>query len=256
MTTVVVQSAHMAVRDLRAFFRRPLYVVITLAQPVLWLLLFGKVFAPVADGAHPDSYVAYLTPGVAAVSALFSSGWSGMNFVVEMEQGTLSRLLVTPVRRGAVIAGRLLHEALAVLMQSTVVLAAALALGVRFSGGPAALAVFVVCVTLVAVMFAALSNTIGLLAGTQDSVIGGVNFLVVPMVFLSTAFIHRDEMPPWMHTVMLANPVNWLVEVGREALRPGPDWGMILVRAAALLVLALGGAWLSTLAFRAYQRWV
>src|SRR5690606_23340282 len=138
----------------------------------IWLLLFGKLFAPLMETTHTtDSYIGFLTPGVVAMTALFASGWSGMVFVVEMEQGTLNRLLVTPVRRGALITGRVFHQALAVTLQSLIIRAIALAAGARFRGGPLIMLVFLVCVALISVAFASLSNAVGLLNRSQESVI-------------------------------------------------------------------------------------
>ncbi|GLW63906.1 transport permease protein [Actinomadura rubrobrunea] len=257
MTAAVIHSYHMALRDLRAFVRQPFYLVATLVQPVIWLLLFGKLFAPLMETTHTtDSYIGFLTPGVVAMTALFASGWSGMVFVVEMEQGTLNRLLVTPVRRGALITGRVIHQALSVTLQSLIILAIALATGARFRGGPLIMLVFLACVALITVAFASLSNALGLLTRSQESVISIAQFLVLPLAFLSATFVPRRVMPGWMDAVAGGNPVNWLVEIGRETLYDGVDWGFVLARAAGLLVVALVCAWLSTLAFRAYQKQV
>ncbi|MFA1548335.1 ABC transporter permease [Actinomadura chokoriensis] len=255
MTTAVIQSYHMTVRDLRAFVRQPFYLVATLVQPVIWLLLFGKLFAPLMEHSHTtDSYIGFLTPGIIAMTALFASGWSGMVFVVEMEQGTLNRFLVTPVRRGALITGRLIHQALSVVLQGLIILAIALATGARFPGGVLIMLVFLFCVALIAVAFASLSNALGLVTRSQESVISIAQFLVLPLAFLSSTFVPRKLMPDWMSTIAGGNPVNWLVEIGRQTLDDSVDWSFVLIHGAGLLAVALACAWLSTLAFRVYQK--
>jgi ABC-2 type transport system permease protein len=255
MTTMVFQSYHMAVRDIRAFLRQPFYLVATLVQPVIWLLLFGKLFSPIMEHSHTtDSYIGFLTPGIVAMTALFASGWSGMVFVSEMDQGTLNRFLVTPARRGALITGRLIHQALSVLVQSLIILAIGLATGARFPGGVLIMLAFLVCVSFITVAFASLSNALGLLTRSADSVISIAQFLVLPLAFLSSTFVPRSSMPGWMDTIAGLNPVNWLVEVGRQTLEHDVDWGFVFARAGGLLLVALACAWLSTLAFRAYQK--
>ncbi|MDL4774085.1 MULTISPECIES: ABC transporter permease [Thermomonosporaceae] len=255
MTAAVIQSYHMAVRDLRAFVRQPFYLAATLIQPVIWLLLFGKLFAPLMEDTHTtDSYIGFLTPGVIAMTALFASGWSGMVFVVEMEQGTLNRFLVTPVRRGALITGRLIQQALSVVLQGLIILVIALATGARFPGGVLIMLVFLACVALIAVAFASLSNALGLVTRSQESVISIAQFLVLPLAFLSSTFVPRRLMPDWMSTIAGGNPVNWLVEIGRQTLDDHVDWSFVLTHGAGLLAVALVCAWLSTLAFRVYQK--
>jgi ABC-2 type transport system permease protein len=257
MTQALAHSVHMTARDLRAFLRSPFVVVALLIQPAIWLLLFGPLLAPLMERAlGTDSYIGFLTPGVVAMTALLSSGWCGLSFIHEMRQGTLNRLLVTPVHRGALIAGRLAHQAVTVIGQSAIILGVGLALGGRVRGDVLVLLVFLLCSALMAVAFGSLSNAIALLLRSQESVIGIAQFLVLPLLFLSTTFVPREVMPGWMSAVAGVNPVNWLVEVGRQVFRHDVDWGLVSLRMVGLTVLALTCAWLSTLAFRAYQRQV
>ena len=72
-------------------------------------------------GFNAGSYVAFLAPGVVAMSALASNGWSGMTFVDDVERGVLDRLLASPVLRGALIAGSLVYQAIITALQSLVI---------------------------------------------------------------------------------------------------------------------------------------
>ncbi|MEV5708060.1 ABC transporter permease [Actinoallomurus sp. NPDC052274] len=255
MTAIISQSGYMTFRDLRAFIRQPFYLFATLVQPIVWLLLFGKLFGSVmAHSTGSGSYIGYLTPGVVAMTALFASGWSGMVFVAEMKEGTLNRFLVTPVRRGALIVGRIIYQAITVVIQGVIILLIGLAAGARFHGGIGVLLVFLICTAFIAMAFASLSNALGLLTRSEESVIGIAQFLVLPLAFLSSTFVPRDLMPGWMNTIAGWNPINWLVEVGRESLHSDVDWNLVLTRGGGLLALTIVCAWLSTLAFRAYQR--
>src|SRR5258708_36330653 len=113
MTVALANSAQITTRSLRAFLRQPSYVAFTLVQPVIWLFLFGQLFKRVVEipGFTGSSYLAFLTPGVVAMSALFSTGWSGMSYAIDMERGAMDRFLVSPVRRGALIGGALVYQA-------------------------------------------------------------------------------------------------------------------------------------------------
>jgi ABC-2 type transport system permease protein len=256
MTVALTQSAHISVRHLRALARQPWYLAITLVQPIIWLLLFGQVFKRVADlpGFAAGDYLAFLTPGIVVMTALFSNGWAGMGFVQDIDRGVTDRMLVSPVRRGALIAGQLGYQAVVTVIQSFVILGLGYLAGARFDGGAGALAVFLVCTVLLGTGFASLSNALGLTIRKEESVIAAVNFLVLPLTFLSTTFMPAELVPGWIESAARYNPVNWAVEAGREALSSDVDWGILLSRAGFLLAFAMVLAWLSARAFRTYQR--
>jgi ABC-2 type transport system permease protein len=256
MTTMVAHSSHISVRYLRALARQPWYLAITLMQPIIWLLLFGQMFKRVADlpGFQASDYIAFLTPGIVVMTAMFSSGWAGMGYIQDIDRGILDRLLVSPIRRGALISGQLTYQAVVTVIQSLVILGLGFLAGARFDGGPAAIGVFLLCTVLLGTAFASLSDTLALLIRREESVIAAVNFLVLPLSFLSTTFMPAGLMPGWIQSVARYNPVNWAVEAGREILASDVDWGLLLSRTGLLFLVALALGWVSTRAFRSYQR--
>jgi len=129
-----------------------------------------------------------------------------------------------------------------------------LLVGARFPGGLAGLGVLVACSALLGASLGALSNGMALLARKEETVIAASNFVLLPLTFLSSAFMQRDLMPGWIQTVARYNPVEWTTQAGREALTAQPDWGLVLSRMGLLAALALVCTWLATRAFRTYQR--
>jgi ABC-2 type transport system permease protein len=248
-------TLYLALRDLRALWRQPWFVAITLVQPLIWLLLFGELFKSVADlpGFGGESYIAYLAPGIVVMSALFSSGWSGMATIDEINRGVTDRLLVSPVRRSALIAGRVAQSAVVIVVQSMIMVAIALAVGASFPGGVLGVVVLILLAALLGSALAALSNSLALITRQEESLIGAVTFLVLPMTFLSTALMRGDMLPGWMRTAADLNPVDWAIEAGRSATAASPDWGLVAGRAALLCALLLVCAALATRAFRSYQ---
>ena len=247
---------YLTVRDLRALWRQPWFVAVTLVQPLIWLLLFGELFKSVADlpGFGDESYIAYLAPGIVVMSALFSSGWSGMATIEEINRGVTDRLLVSPVRRSALIAGRVAQSAVVIVVQSVVMVGIALAAGASFPGGVLGVVVLILLAALLGSALAALSNALGLVTRQEESLIGAVTFLVLPMTFLSTALMREDLLPGWMRTVADLNPVDWAIEAGRSATAASPDWGLVALDAGLLCALLLACGALATQAFRSYQR--
>jgi ABC-type multidrug transport system permease subunit len=92
-------------RYLRQLYRQPAIIGITLTQPIIWLLLFGALFKKVTEipGFGGGNYITYLTPGVVIMTALFSSSWTGMAFIEDMDSGVMDRFLTAPIARSALI---------------------------------------------------------------------------------------------------------------------------------------------------------
>jgi ABC-2 type transport system permease protein len=253
--TVISDTWALTVRDLLRLWRQPWFIGIVLVQPVIWLLLFGELFQSVVDipGFEGGDYKQYLVPGVLVMTAFFSSGWNGMSTIEDLERGVTDRLLVTPTRRLPLIAGRLGQNAVQVLVQSLVIVAMALAIGVSFDGGVAGVAVLLLVAVLLGTAFAALSNALALVARQEESLIGAVTFLQLPLVFLSTAFMQEALVPDWVSTVAEYNPVNWAVVAARDAVQSGTDWGSVAGYCGLLAAFALACTMLATRAFHAYQ---
>jgi ABC-2 type transport system permease protein len=255
--TALTQTTYMTGRHVRTLLRQPWFVAVSLVQPIIWLVLFSALFKGVTaipgfgDNA---SYLDYLVPAVLVMTALFSCGWSGMGIIEDLDRGIMDRFLVSPVKRGAIIVGRTLYELVALLVQALIIGGLALLLGARFAGGLLGFAVLVGCAMLVGAAFSSFSDAMALRLRQRESVIGVNTFLVLPLTFLSAAFMPLVLVPDWIATVARFNPVNWAVEAGREAMTAGPDWSFVLPRVIGLLVVTLLAMWWATRAFRTYQR--
>ncbi|WP_329458681.1 ABC transporter permease [Streptomyces sp. NBC_01497] len=243
-------------RQLTATARQPVFLFISLVQPVIWLFLFGNLFKKVVElgGFGTTSYLDYLIPGIVVMSALSSSMWAGMGMLEEIERGTLNRFLSTPVSRGAVLHGNVVHNAISTAVQSLLIVLLGLAGGARYPGGAGGIAVLVVASVLLGTVFGALSNAVGMLVRQRESIIGINTFLLLPLTFLTSAFMVPGQMPSWMARIATFNPVNWAMIAGRSAMSADPHWGDVLGRGGALAVLTAVAVGLSTLTFRSYQK--
>jgi ABC-2 type transport system permease protein len=242
-------------RHLLNLWRQPIWIAVTLVQPVIWLLLYGALFKSVVriPGFHSGSYIQFLAPGIVVMTALFSSGWSGMAVIDDIDKGVIDRFLVSPVSRPALILGRLLSGTVIIVVQSLIIVLLALLVGARFPNAWG-IAVLIAIASLLAAAIAALSIALALIARREETVIAAVNFFVLPLTFVSTTFMQKNLIPKWMQHAADFNPVNWAVEAGRSAVLPGTDWGMVGTRFGLLAVLCGVCLALATRAFRAYQR--
>lgn len=207
----------------------------------------GALFKRIVEipGFSSGSYLQFLTPGVLVMTALFSSGWSGMGFIEDIDRGIMDRFLVSPVRRAGLTVGSLAYQGITTVIQSVIMIALAVAVGARFPGGVAGGAVAIGAAVLLAVAFASLSNALGLLMRQRESLIAAVQFVVLPLSFLSSAFLQQNLAPSWIQHVARYNPVNWAVEAGRVALGASADWGLVGWRMGLLAAFAVACAWVA-----------
>jgi len=254
--TLIRHTLYMTLRHLRELWRQPWFVAVTLVQPVIWLLLFGALFKRVIEipGFHSHSYIAFLAPGVVVMTAMFNAAWSGMALIEDINRGVTARFLVSPVRREALIAGRILKEAVVVVIQSLIIVVLALIVGASFPGGIAGVAVLFAVSALLGSMFGALSNGFAVIMRQEEALIGATQFILLPLTFLSTTFLAANIMPGWISHVADFNPVNWAVVAGRSATSAHADWGLVASRAGFLVALTALCLAFATNAFRSYQR--
>ena len=254
--TTFAHTWFLTLRLVRHLLRQPWFIAFTLMQPVLWLLLYGQSFQRVSDlpGFHGSSYVTFLTPGIVMMAALFASGWTGLGVIADLDSGIMERLLVSPASRSAIIMSRLFNLALSIILQCLILLGLGWLVGARYSGGLMGVIILLVAAILLGMPFGALSTALALKIRKQESVLGAVNFVLLPLTFMSPAFIAGGLMPAWMQRVAIFNPVGWGVDAGRGALQAETGWPVVLVRLGYLALLTAVSCWLAMKAFRSYQR--
>lgn len=242
-------------RLVRYTLRMPVFMGIGVVQSILWLILFGQLFQRVVQipGFEADSYIQFLAPGITIMTALFGSAHSGMSTLVDIERGVMDRLLTTPASRGALMAARVLHAGLLVVFQGAVILGAAILMGARPGAGIFGLGVVLIATGLLGCGFGALSNAIALVARRQETVLAAMNFIILPLTFLSGIMMSATLMPPWIQRVASLNPANWAVLAARAGFQ-GQDWHLVAPNLLWLILFALGCTWLATSAFNRYRR--
>jgi ABC-2 type transport system permease protein len=244
-------------RKLRALVRQPYVLAFSVVQPAIWLFLFGGLFQKVIDipgFAYHGSYLAYLIPGVVAMNAMSGNMWAGMSMIEEIDRGTLNRFLVTPASRLAIMNASVAEQAVSTSVQTLIIVGLGYAGGARYPGGAVGIVVLIVASILVGVLWGGLSNMTGMLLRSREAIIGVYTFFMLPLMFLSSAFIQPAFMPGWMQAIASRNPLNWEVQIGRDALAASTDWSAVAVRSGGLLVLALLAVAISVTTFRSYAK--
>ena len=252
---MMVDTLHLFKRHLLHTVRMPIWIMVTIVQPIFYLTLFGQLFSRVVDipGFEAASYLQFLTPGVIIMTAFFGSFWSGIDLIEDLNDGVMDRMLVTPVHRISIITARVLHAAVTVVAQTIIIIALAIILGVGFPGGITGILSILLFAALLGSGFSALSNGVALLTRRDETLIAVINFLSLPLIFLSTAFMSAALMPQWINLIARVNPVNWAVNGSREAMA-GEAWLTVLQYGGLMILFAIGASFLAAQAFKIYRR--
>ncbi len=221
-------------------------------QPALWLLIFGETFTrirAIPTGNVP--YLDYLAPGIIAQSAMFIAIFYGIMIIWERDSGVLTKLLVTPTPRAALVTGKAFAAGLKALIQAVVVIALAAVLGVALSWNPLKLLGVVVVVLLGSAFFSCLSMSIAGIVLTRDRLMGIGQAITMPLFFGSNALYPVAVMPGWLKAVSMVNPLSYEVDALRGLLIGTPaqlavDFAVLTF--AALLGIAAAASLLGRLA--------
>ena len=254
--SVLSHTWYMTVRQARNLMREPIWIVLLLVQPMVWLLLYGQLFKNVTrlGGFGTGSYITFLAPAIVVMNAFFGATWSGMSMIADLDRKVVERFLATPASRFSIVLSQIVRSAITAAIQAIVILLVSLALGVRIHTGVIGWLVIVVTAILVNSAFAGISQAIALLTRREATMIAVANFIGLPLLFLSTTMIARPQMPHWMQIAAKFNPVDWGVRASREVVLPGTSWSTVGWHLLFLVALSAATALWATSTFRAYQR--
>jgi ABC-2 type transport system permease protein len=189
-------------------------------QPALWLLIYGEVFTKIHAIPTPGGipYLAYLAPGILAQSALFIAIFYGIQIIWERDAGVLTKLMVTPTPRAALITGKAFAAGVRSVVQATVVVILSAILGVALTGNPVKLVGAAFVVALGSAFFSCLSMTIAGLALSRDRLMGIGQAITMPLFFSSSALYPEKIMPGWLQVISRCNPLSYQVDALRGLL--------------------------------------
>lgn len=214
-------------------------------QPALWLLIFGTTFSrihAIPTGGVP--YLDFLAPGIIAQSAMFIAIFYGITIIWERDSGVLTKLMVTPTPRPALVTGKAFAAGVKAVIQAVVVIVIAALLGVGMSWNPLHLLGVIAVVVLASAFFSCLSMSIAGIVLTRDRLMGIGQAITMPLFFASNALYPVALMPGWLQAISKVNPLSYQVDALRGLLIGTPshlglDFG-VLAFAAAVGIAAAG----------------
>jgi ABC transporter DrrB family efflux protein len=238
-------------RNLLVWLRVPAYIVFTVIQPVIFVLMFRYVFGGAINVPGNVPYVDFLMPGIIAQTAAFACFGTAIALAQELSKGVIDRFRSMPMARSAVLAGRLVADTARMLVTILIVVGVGYAVGFRFQNGALPAVLMVVLATVFGVATALIAAYTGLAIGDEESVQAFGLIWLFPITFLSSAFVPITTMPGWLQAFANNQPVTYIVNTMR-ALALGGNiesnlWKSVVWLVGIFVVFA-------PLAVRAYKR--
>ncbi|MDQ3920207.1 MAG: ABC transporter permease [Acidobacteriota bacterium] len=232
-------------REVKKYLRSRTQVVASLGSPIMYLGVLGFGLGPVFQKAGEGSYLQFMAPGVIGMTVLFTSMFSGIALLWDRQFGFLKETLVAPVPRIWIMTGRTLGGATVATLQGLLIFVVSLVAGFR-PASPYVLPLAVLVMVLIAVVFAALGTAIGSSLKDMQGFQLVMNFMVMPIFFLSGALYPLSNLPKPLALLTRLDPLTYGVDGVRAALIgvahfPLATDVLVLIAVAALLLGA--GAW-------------
>lgn len=256
-------------REWIRFRQDKIRMISALVQPVLFIFVLGTGLSSMRGGAQPGDldFRTFMFPGVLATSVLFTAVFSAMSIVWDREFGFLREMLVAPVRRSSIIVGKALGGALVATVQGMLVLVFAPLVGIPYN--PIMIAKLIVEIFLLSFTLCAMGLVLAARIQQMQTMMGIMQMVLLPLSFLSGALYPINNLPTWLHTLVMLNPVTYAVHAVRttmfayidvppaakDALNPPLTWnGWVVPIGMQLLVVVVVGLALMAVAVKQFEK--
>jgi ABC-2 type transport system permease protein len=242
--TLLSDTSYIFVRYLKKLIRNPILLFFSLFQPIIFMLLFTQILSVL--GSIPNylpsnvSYTEYATAGILLQNAFGSALQSGTSIVLDIDSGFLQKMLVTPVKRSAILLGRLTSDAFRVVIQSAIILGIGYAIGAYVTTGIVGILLIFATIAFFGLAWSGISLAIGMKTRSSETVFAIGGFITFPLLFLSPALVPTAHLASWISDVSMFNPISYAVNAIRALMITGYDWSTILQAYGVIALVALG----------------
>ena len=233
----------MWLRQLKRYWRSKARMIGTLGQPILFLVALGFGLGAVFQQAGQGGYVEFLAPGIVAMSILFTAMFNGIEVIWDRQFGFLKETLVAPVLRIKIMIGRTLGGASVAFLQGVLVLIISLFLGFHITN-LINIPIALIFMFLIALLFTALGTAIASLLKDMNAFPLIINFIIMPLFFLSGALFPVNDVPNFLKIIIRLNPLSYGVDGVRGALTTS-NFGLgldFLVMGVGIIAVSLIGS--------------
>lgn len=232
-------------RYIKSQVQTPYFLVFSIAQPIFWLVIFGQLFKGTFNTGE-YSYIQYITPGIVVMNVLYDAGYSGMSVIEDIRYGVFNKILAAPTNRLAIVIGNLLASFISIFIQVAIIMLIALLLGFNFCGNFFELLIMFIAIGFLCFGVAGCSKALAFFTKQDDPVVIIVNFITMPLIFLSSILLPLESMPKWAKILSLFNPLEYAVRVVRQCCYGSVKDDMFGIYILILFGFAIVGILLST----------
>jgi ABC-2 type transport system permease protein len=259
MKREITVVAILTMRNIRKSIQTPLLVAASLLQPVLWLVMFSQTFRGLGGTGQLqtlgfNTYLSFFAPSMVVLAVLFTALQSGMATMTDIDSGMLDKFRIMPMRRLSILLGRVIADAVTMLLQGGVVLVVALAMGAAVVTGLLGALGMLALAAGLGVVWACLTNLIALSTKSSELTMVAGLFVTLPALFLSSAFFPLKFQPEWLQAVARVNPAAYVISAEQLLMSVGNDRSQDLGALAAVAVSALVLVPVTVAAFRTATR--
>jgi ABC-2 type transport system permease protein len=220
----------LTVRELKKWVRSPVWIIVSLTQPVIWILLFGNAFNPsnlaganstaisAAFGGAPN-YLTFLTAGMFSFLLLYGASFSGVSIVWDRTFGFLDKLLAAPIARSSIFMSLVVANLVKGIIEVLILFGVALVLpnGLILASSFNVLPFLAILATLTVlnIGFSCAFTAIAVRLTDQGALAAVASFLSLPLLFVSSALLPTASMPGWMQAIVNVNPISKAVDITR-----------------------------------------
>lgn len=227
------------------FIHNPVWVVIGVVQPLLYLILFApllKSIASVSGFPHGGAYNVFV-PGLLVQLGMFGAAGVGFSLIAELRMGVIERLRVTPVSRVALLLGRALRDIVSILSQSMILILLALPFGLSIN--PIGVVVVLALIALIGLLTASIAYAVALWVRSEDSYAPLIFTSSLPILLLSGVLLPMSLAPQWLQNIALANPLSYAVNAARAVFLgnlgdPSVSKGVIIMAVLSIIAIFIG----------------
>lgn len=208
-------------RNMKWRFQNPLSILVTILQPLLWLIMYSVVAGQTMTSVGIEHYTAFMLPGIIVLVTFSSCSSSGIINYLNKKSGAFYRILISPIRRTSIIFGQTFEAIVLAFFEILVLCVVGLFLSVRFSCGLSGLLVCLILMVLTAFFVANLAYSISLILPNEVIYETVMNSIVLPIFFMSTALVPQEDLSGSLKVIVELNPFTHVINTLRNAILYG-----------------------------------
>lgn len=225
-------------RNMKWRFQNPISILLTIVQPLIWLVLYSSIANPSMQDMAGGSYTSFILPGIMVLVTLACCSSGGyLNFIMK-SKGSFYRLLIAPTKRTAIVLGQILEAVLLSFIETAILLILSFFLSVRIASGFSGLLLMLPLIFLMAFFMSGLSYTISLCLPNEAIYETVMNLVVLSVFFTSTALFPLENISGFLRIAVMMNPFTSMINcLRRLILSTSIDWKSLLSITAVFICL-------------------